>query len=238
MGMRRMGKTFAAAVEKKLLAKVEDFAGREERRADAATDDPEDVAKAAAKLIGGIKRSVAPRAKRDAAKTIGKIPDAVHRHSKREFERLGINLAEEPEMGKLIKSWRRHNVDRVGGLLDDELDTLEELLANSVGRTPKQLTARILERLDVTTRKAQYLARNQTLTLNGQINARRQQAAGIEEFIWSSSGDERVRDEHQDLDGKRFRYDDPPSEGVPGEPPNCRCVATPAQAVQEEKKAA
>jgi SPP1 gp7 family putative phage head morphogenesis protein len=40
-------------------------------------------------------------------------------------------------------------------------------------------------------------------------------------------GDERVRDEHEGLDGEQFDYDDLPSEGLPGEPIQCRCYAEP-----------
>ena len=38
---------------------------------------------------------------------------------------------------------------------------------------------------------------------------------------------DRVRDEHQELEGETFSYDDPPSEGLPGQPVLCRCFAEP-----------
>jgi SPP1 gp7 family putative phage head morphogenesis protein len=36
-----------------------------------------------------------------------------------------------------------------------------------------------------------------------------------------------VRPEHEVLDGVVFEWSDPPSEGIPGEPINCRCTAEP-----------
>ncbi len=42
-----------------------------------------------------------------------------------------------------------------------------------------------------------------------------------------NAGDERVRPSHEALDGTRQRWDDPPAEGHPGEPINCRCIAEP-----------
>jgi SPP1 gp7 family putative phage head morphogenesis protein len=77
------------------------------------------------------------------------------------------------------------------------------------------------------------LARDQILTLNAQINQSKQVNAGIEEYIWTAVADSRTRDDHADLDGQKFRYDDPPVSGTdgfvghPGEPAQCRCVAYP-----------
>jgi len=34
-----------------------------------------------------------------------------------------------------------------------------------------------------------------------------------------------VRPRHQELDGKEFDYDNPPAEGLPGQPVGCRCFA-------------
>jgi hypothetical protein len=46
-------------------------------------------------------------------------------------------------------------------------------------------------------------------------------------FVWRTSRDERVRDEHDDLDGESFAWESPPAEGIPGEAINCRCSAEP-----------
>jgi SPP1 gp7 family putative phage head morphogenesis protein len=51
--------------------------------------------------------------------------------------------------------------------------------------------------------------------------------AGVTEYIWSTTKDNRVRKEHQAREGKTFSYDNPPSDGNPGEPIRCRCVASP-----------
>ena len=53
------------------------------------------------------------------------------------------------------------------------------------------------------------------------------------DYIWRTQEDEKVRDLHQELEGKRFNMDDPPVSGTsgfrgnPGEPANCRCYAEP-----------
>ena len=60
---------------------------------------------------------------------------------------------------------------------------------------------------------------------------------GIKQYIWSTSGDERVRDSHAENDGKIFSYDDPPPTGHPGDEINCRCVAIPYFGDKVEQKA-
>lgn len=71
------------------------------------------------------------------------------------------------------------------------------------------------------------IARDQIGKLNGQLNQVRQEQLGIDGFTWRTMHDGRVREEHEELDGKTFTWDDPPDEGIPGEPVNCRCFAEP-----------
>ena len=93
----------------------------------------------------------------------------------------------------------------------------------------------------MTKSKANLLARDQVGTLSANLTRTRQESAGVEEYIWSSSGDERVRECHRELNGQKFRYDDPPAMWYmtkhgkvysgrhcnPGEDYQCRCVAKP-----------
>src|SRR5690606_27552239 len=72
----------------------------------------------------------------------------------------------------------------------------------------------------------------------------RQTAAGIEEYIWTTSGDERVREMHAKLDGKRFKWSDPPVTNAqgdrnnPGEDYQCRCTAYAVLPELEEESSA
>lgn len=76
--------------------------------------------------------------------------------------------------------------------------------------------------------RARLIARDQTAKLNGELNKDRQENLGVEEYIWSTSDDERVRPSHKAHDGKRFRWDTPPPDtGHPGQDIQCRCVAMP-----------
>lgn len=75
--------------------------------------------------------------------------------------------------------------------------------------------------------RAKLIARDQVGKLNGQINAQRQRDIGVRRFIWRTMNDERVRDDHEHLADEIFEYDNPPAEGLPGEPIQCRCYAEP-----------
>lgn len=134
-----------------------------------------------------------------------------------------------------IVAFRQRNVDLVSSIADDRIEEFSELLeeADKTGMRVEELRDKLQERFDVSKSKADLLARDQVLKLNGEISAERQQAAGIEEYTWSTSGDERVRPYHRDLDGSRQRWDAPPvvsKDGRrehPGQDFQCRCVPIP-----------
>lgn len=160
------------------------------------------------------------------------IAGKVQKNSQNEFKRLGIDLRQaEPKLGAQIDGWRKQNVERVTSLLEHERDELADILRKGANKTVEALRQDIEERLDVSRRKADLLARDQVLTLNAQITEARHKAAGIEEYVWTTAGDERVRESHEEVDGETFRWDDPPEiDGElvhPGQPINCRCIPFP-----------
>lgn len=61
----------------------------------------------------------------------------------------------------------------------------------------------------------------------GLINQLRQENLGIEQYIWRSQDDAKVRDSHAAYDDRVFRWDNPPEGGHPGTAHNCRCYAEP-----------
>lgn len=95
------------------------------------------------------------------------------------------------------------------------------------GTLHRDLATELNEKFGFGENRAKLIARDQVGRLYAQVNHDRQRELGIERFRWVTVHDERVRDEHAELDGQIFRYDDPPSEGLPGEPIQCRCIAEP-----------
>lgn len=108
---------------------------------------------------------------------------------------------------------------------DDVRDIFED--PDNTGRTVDDLADMLVQRGNVSESRAELIARDQTLKLNGQVNQIRQTAAGIASYVWSTSHDERVRPEHAELDGQEFTWASggAPDIGHPGEDIMCRCVA-------------
>lgn len=77
--------------------------------------------------------------------------------------------------------------------------------------------------------ESERIARDQVGKLNGQLEEQRQTELGVTQYIWRTSMDERVRPEHDMLEGQTFDWDgeDESPEGEPGTPIMCRCWAEP-----------
>lgn len=151
---------------------------------------------------------------------------------------LGINILEDYYMGgeydELLREWIEKNIGLIVTMPQDTLERMHDIVYDSYleGRPIKDLTKSLQKEYGLTKGHARLIARDQTAKLNGQIQQKQQRDAGVEEYTWSTSGDERVRESHRELNGKRFRWDDPPtnSDGRtchPGEDYQCRCVALP-----------
>jgi SPP1 gp7 family putative phage head morphogenesis protein len=111
------------------------------------------------------------------------------------------------------------------GLLPDVSSLIES--AHAEGLRVEVLAHELRERFNVSDSRAELIARDQVLKLNGQINRHRQLSAGVEEYVWLTAGDERVRESHAALDGQTFSWHSPPAVGHPGQDFQCRCQAIP-----------
>jgi len=130
------------------------------------------------------------------------------------------------------EAWTLNQSRLLAQLTADEFSDLEKHIMQGVldGKRPREV-ARILEsRFDISKNRLNLIVTNETENLNAAITKRRQQDLGIDSYMWSTSGDQRVRASHRLMDRKVFRWDDPPTipgEGAvhPGQPIRCRCVA-------------
>ena len=77
---------------------------------------------------------------------------------------------------------------------------------------------------------AKLIASDQSNKLGTTLNHILQKDAGIERYTWSTSADERVRQRHVHLNGKKYKWGEytGAEDGLaPGLPIRCRCVAIP-----------
>ena len=131
------------------------------------------------------------------------------------------------------------NVQLITSIHSQYLDKIQSAVmqAQVKGTPSKELAKQIKEIGGVTEKRAKLIARDQSAKINASLTRARHEEMGIKQYIWSTSGDERVRDSHAANDGKIFSYDDPPATGHPGDEINCRCVAIPYFGDKVEQKA-
>ncbi len=135
----------------------------------------------------------------------------------------------------------RKNVALIKGMGDDHLSQVADIVrpAAAAGQRWEEIAPQIQERLGVAESRARLIARDQVGKLTAQLHQEHQQAAGIQEYEWSTSQDEAVRgppksvENHRILNGTRQRWDRPPlipgttEHAHPGERIQCRCVPKP-----------
>lgn len=149
-------------------------------------------------------------------------------------------------LGPMLQSWAEENVKLITSIPEQYLDRVAIRAQDMVrqGRSMESFKRELMKIYNLTKNRAELIARTEVGKLNGQITKARQTTLGLNEYEWSTSGDERVRFSHRVLNGKICRWDDPavyrePDEpekwkrrvsiggyiGDPGEDFQCRCVA-------------
>lgn len=133
----------------------------------------------------------------------------------------------EPIFGQILADFADTNASQIAGIADTAVTQLGGIIKDSLisGDSTKSIAVAIADRFGVARSRAEFIARDQTATLNSQLSQVRMRSAGVDKYEWSTSHDERVRPEHAARDGKIFAWADPPEGGAPGEDFNCRCVA-------------
>lgn len=173
--------------------------------------------------------------------------------STREWKRIvrqtfGIDLMNDYYSGEfyaeILRKWVDEHVQKISTIPNQALDDMRDVIYEGYrnGKTIRDITKDIQESYNVSKSKAKMLARDQIASLNAAITKHQQTDAGVSRYVWSTSGDSRVRDCHKALDGKVFSWDDPPEMWYdtkgrgrvytgrrchPGEDYCCRCVAIP-----------
>lgn len=114
---------------------------------------------------------------------------------------------------------------------------LEQVVVDGVaaGSRAGTIANEIEERYGVAESNALRIANDQVGKFYGELNQTRQEELGITGYVWNSAHDNRVRDEHRQLDGSAQAWDSPPEgggtdaaePGHPGSGINCRCFASP-----------
>jgi SPP1 gp7 family putative phage head morphogenesis protein len=155
------------------------------------------------------------------------------------------------ERGELIsKALRR---ERLTKPQNEMIQALSKEAAGFIKSVPENVRQRIVDRAEdlrnggirqsefvdevqrlggVSESRARLIARTEMSRATTILTQSRAESVGSTHYIWRTAMDGIVRDDHRELEGKVFAWDDPPmhDDGYayhPGAFPNCRCVPEP-----------
>lgn len=146
---------------------------------------------------------------------------------------IGIDvqsIVQNENLSDILVAKTQENVALIRSIPEELLKKIEVIVyeGTTQGSTPGSMISEIRKAYKVSENRAKLIARDQTSKLNSAFNQQRQQNLGVEEYVWVTADDDRVRKDHADKNGKVFRWDKPPKDtGHPGEDINCRCIAQP-----------
>lgn len=146
---------------------------------------------------------------------------------------LGIDLralVKQEDLGEFLRLASARNASLIKSLSDDTVKRVEQAVLDNLiaGNSRETLRKKLVEDFGIADNRAKLISQDQMAKLNADLNQFRHEQAGITEYIWTSSRDERTRPLHRSLDGKKYRYGQPTgAEGglPPGKPIRCRCIA-------------
>lgn len=182
--------------------------------------------------------------------------DGVSAEHKRRTERMiakafGIDWAritDDPEVAGELALRKTKNTSLIQTIGSDYWGRISQAVEdNYAGTLDKPLIQEIARIGGVSERQAKLIARDQTSKLATSLNEVRQRTNGITKYKWSTRKDTRVvgnpaglypdgnkvHGDHWTREGKEFKWDEPPGDGHPGQPIQCRCIAKPVLDLDE-----
>lgn len=205
------------------------------------TDADESTFTAFRALLGRLVRSIVPQF-RDLLKLEGR------RHTKSWMQAakkaIGVDLrgaVKDEDLDDFLEAVALRNAALIQGMAEDLIKSVQYETIQAVlnGESYSQLQKKLKERLGVSDSRARLIARDQSSKLKAALDKKRAEDAGLNEYIFRTSEDERVRPTHEAMANRTCRYDDPTvyqkdgkwvsRSGVggvklhPGEDIQCRC---------------
>jgi SPP1 gp7 family putative phage head morphogenesis protein len=165
---------------------------------------------------------------REIGKSISGFNKAQFDKVAREYFGIDIFLAD-PDLNEALDIFASMNTTLIGSLADKAIDDIKMNVMAGIqgGLRFTDIAENIKKSLEISDRRAKFIARDQVSKLNSDLSQLRQESLGVTKYIWQTSKDERVRKTHMANEGKTFKWSKPPKTGHPGHDFNCRCVAIP-----------
>lgn len=147
--------------------------------------------------------------------------------------KMGRALRAEIETAPTGALMRQRLDDQVGLITSiprDAAERVRKLATEGItqGTRPAEIAKEIMRTGEVSESRAMLIARTEVSRTATELTRARAEHVGSTHFIWRTAGDSDVRPSHRALNGKVFRWDDPPEcdsghHALPGAIWNCRC---------------
>ena len=152
-------------------------------------------------------------------------------HADEDAERLAraASRAKTRISGRLLRRYQVEQAKLVTSLSVEWAGRLANELESAVGRgSAPDVLAKILERTnEIAENRAVAIGENETQRWFAAQQQVRYSEAGLDEYVWMSQRDSRVRPLHREYDGRTFRWSDTVQDAPPGSAYGCRCWAEP-----------
>ena len=155
-------------------------------------------------------------------------------------QRMGLSIQRDLQsqpLASVMASLAQEQAALIGSIPREAAEKVAEWTQKGLaeGTRPQAIADRIMSEIGGVTRsRAVLIARTESGRVATTLTQARSLYVGADSYKWTSAGDSDVRPDHRKLDGKIFRWSEPPvadrRSGMryhPGCGPNCRCVAVP-----------
>lgn len=169
--------------------------------------------------FGAIPVEVAPEAAPAIRKALGVKPST----RRAVEERAGETMVD-------ARSWAEGIIGRGRSIERAYLGNVDEAVrvAQREGQGASRLAQTLQKKFGMAKARSRFVARDRMGSLNASITRSKHTRLGFQFYRWVTSDDSRVRPEHAALHDTIRPWASPhPTEGHPGDAPNCRCVAIP-----------
>ena len=172
---------------------------------------------------------------------VAKIMAGVQSNNKRAWAQLSTTIGKElrstmaeSAVGAVARQLQREQVELIKSLPLEAGLRAQKLAQEAMmgGKRAAEVAQELDRTTEVTESRATLIARTEIAKANASLTQARAQYVGATHYIWRTAEDGDVRESHSAMNGKIFRFDQPPAvEGEgnhgPGEIYNCRCFAEP-----------
>lgn len=187
------------------------------------------------RMLGFIKPSISSAFSESLLQIAGGVNAYQSGNFMTQMQKLSINIRDVPSGGMTVNSFITSNTSRIQSLLQNEITKVANIINKNPTASRKEISAQIQSSVNASKAQADLIARNEVLTLTGELDKQRQQSLGFGKFMWNTLSDEKVRDSHAAFDGQIFDWNALPTingvEVYPKAPTietiNCRCFISP-----------